>query len=79
MTQANTQADRDAARDWLNANTEAEKLDNLSDEEWETLVVQTAQDIANRRAYYKAPCNHESVTTPDGNGAYCRHCGETLA
>ena len=27
------------------------------------------------------PCTHESgsVLTPDGNGAYCAHCGETLA
>ncbi len=24
-------------------------------------------------------CAHESVTTPDGNGAYCRLCGETVA
>jgi hypothetical protein len=24
-------------------------------------------------------CEHESVTTPDGNGAYCKHCGETIA
>ena len=24
-------------------------------------------------------CEHESVTTPDGHGAYCKHCGETLA
>ncbi len=23
-------------------------------------------------------CNHESVLTADGNGAYCKHCGETL-
>lgn len=27
-----------------------------------------------------APCNgHESVTTADGHGAYCRKCGETTA
>jgi hypothetical protein len=25
------------------------------------------------------PCEHGTVITPDGNGAYCRHCGETLA
>jgi len=24
-------------------------------------------------------CDHESVTTADGQGSYCRHCGETLA
>jgi hypothetical protein len=24
-------------------------------------------------------CEHESALTPDGNGAYCRHCGLTLA
>lgn len=24
-------------------------------------------------------CCHESVTLPSGDGAYCRHCGETLA
>ena len=24
-------------------------------------------------------CAHESVTTADGHGAYCKHCGETLA
>ena len=24
-------------------------------------------------------CNHESITTPEGHGAYCKHCGETLA
>jgi len=24
-------------------------------------------------------CRCESVTTPDGHGAYCRYCGETLA
>lgn len=23
-------------------------------------------------------CKHESELTPDGNGAYCRFCGETL-
>lgn len=25
------------------------------------------------------PCAHESELTPDGNGAFCRFCGETLA
>jgi len=25
------------------------------------------------------PCNHRSVTTPDGHGAYCEICGETLS
>ena len=24
------------------------------------------------------PCKHESELTPDGNGAFCKHCGETL-
>jgi hypothetical protein len=24
-------------------------------------------------------CEHESEWTMDGNGAYCRHCGETLS
>lgn len=24
-------------------------------------------------------CHHESVTTADGCGAYCRFCGETLS
>ena len=24
-------------------------------------------------------CAHQSITTPDGNGAYCRFCGETVA
>ena len=24
-------------------------------------------------------CCHETQTTPDGNGAFCRLCGETLA
>ena len=24
------------------------------------------------------PCQHESVTTADGHGAYCKYCGETL-
>jgi hypothetical protein len=23
------------------------------------------------------PCAHESVTTADGHGAFCRFCGET--
>lgn len=27
----------------------------------------------------EAPCAHESVTTADGHGAFCKHCGETLA
>lgn len=24
-------------------------------------------------------CCHETQTTPDGNGAFCRLCGETMA
>jgi len=24
-------------------------------------------------------CCHESITSPSGDGAYCRHCGETLS
>lgn len=24
-------------------------------------------------------CQHESVVTPDGHGAYCKWCAETLA
>lgn len=24
-------------------------------------------------------CRHESQSTPDGNGAFCVHCGETMA
>lgn len=28
---------------------------------------------------YGDDCAHESHTTPDGHGAFCRFCGETLA
>jgi hypothetical protein len=38
------------------------------------------QKAAYRKAYGRChPSGHESVTTPDGHGAYCKHCGETLA
>lgn len=28
---------------------------------------------------FLAPCDHETVWTPDGHGAYCKHCGDCLA
>lgn len=31
------------------------------------------------QAQYDDGCAHESATTPDGHGAFCRFCGETLA
>jgi len=33
----------------------------------------------NGEAFEEASCEHEGETTADGNGAFCRFCGETLA
>lgn len=33
--------------------------------------------LSQRIVALSAACHHESITTADGHGAYCKHCGET--
>jgi hypothetical protein len=40
--------------------------------------VRTATQYAKEFINSTTPCKHETVHTPDGHGAYCKHCGETL-
>ena len=42
------------------------------------LEAETFFSDTNRYAWSYA-CAHESITTPDGHGAYCKYCGETVA
>jgi len=39
----------------------------------------TYDDLLANAALETSEHEHESVTTPDGHGAYCRVCGDTLA
>lgn len=50
------------------------------------VVMQGSQEACERRIrelmateYYGPQCRHESTTTADGSGAFCKFCGETLA
>ncbi len=43
---------------------------------YQMLIAEIAEAVQKRK---EQSCDHESVTTADGNGAYCSKCGLTTA
>jgi hypothetical protein len=66
------------------AEAEARHAEASYDASWVRRIVQLKSEIAQLehappRMIEPNGCQHESVTTPNGSGAFCRFCGETLA